>query len=93
MWIALTRNLEHGGTHRPDQRFTREQAIRFYTINCAKLNFEENKKGSLERGKYADLIMVDRDISRCGVDELRATKVLMTMLNGRVIHKRSGAPA
>jgi predicted amidohydrolase YtcJ len=85
MWIALTRQMEHGGVHRPQERLTREQAIRFYTINCAKLNFEEKKKGSLEPGKLADLIMVDRDVSRCGVDELRHTKVLMTIVGGKAV--------
>jgi predicted amidohydrolase YtcJ len=85
MWIALTRQMEHGGVHNPKERLTREQAIRFYTINCARLNFEENEKGSLEPGKLADLIIVDRDISRCAADELRDTEVLTTMVGGRVV--------
>jgi predicted amidohydrolase YtcJ len=85
MWIALTRQTEHGGVHKAEERLTREQAIRFYTINCAKLNFEEKKKGSLEPGKYADLIMVDRDISRCAVDEVRTTRVKLTMVGGKVV--------
>src|SRR6185369_814806 len=75
MWIALTRQTERGGVHNPIQRLTREEAIRFYTINNARLNFEEREKGSLERGKYADLIMIDRNILKCSAGEVRSTKV------------------
>jgi predicted amidohydrolase YtcJ len=85
MWTALTRQTERGGVHNPRERLPREQALRFYTINNARLNFEEREKGSLEAGKYADLIMVDRDVSTCPVDDVRATKVLLTMVGGKVV--------
>ena len=85
MWIALTRQTERGAVMNPRERLTREQAIRFYTINNAKLNFEEDRKGSLETGKYADLIMVDRDVLKCPVNEVRETKVLLTMVGGKVV--------
>jgi predicted amidohydrolase YtcJ len=49
------------------------------------LNFEEEIKGSLETGKYADLIMIDRDITKCPVNEVRGTKVLMTMVGGKIV--------
>jgi len=89
MWIACTRQTERGGVHNPAERLTREQAIQFYTINNAKLNFEENVKGSLQPGKYADLIMVDRDVSRCPVDDVRGVKVLMTMVDGKVVYEHT----
>jgi len=85
MWVALTRQTERGGVHNPRERLTRAQALRFYTINNARLNFEEREKGSLEPGKYADLIMIDRDVSTCPVDDVRTTKVLLTMLGGKVV--------
>ena len=88
MWVALTRQTEGGPVHNAGEGLTREQAIRFYTINNARLNFEESIKGSIERGKYADLIMIDRDVSRCRVEELRDTRVEMTMLGGRVVWRR-----
>jgi predicted amidohydrolase YtcJ len=87
MWVACTRHTERGAVHNPAERLTREQAIRFYTINNAKLNFEENLKGSLQPGKFADLIIVDRDVSRCPVDEIRSTKVLLTMVGGKIVHE------
>jgi predicted amidohydrolase YtcJ len=90
MWIALTRHTERGPIHHPEQKLTREQAIRFYTINCARLNFEENQKGSLEAGKLADFIILDRDISQCANDAVRATKVLATFVDGKEVWR---APA
>jgi predicted amidohydrolase YtcJ len=85
LWITLTRQTERGGVLNPRERLTREQAICFYTINNARLNFEETKKGSLQPGKYADLILVDRDILTCPVDDIRGTKVLLTMVGGKVV--------
>jgi predicted amidohydrolase YtcJ len=85
MWVAETRQMEHGGTHNPSERLTREQVLRFYTINNAKLNFEENKKGSLEPGKLADFIIVDRDVVSCSANELRETKVLQTVVGGKTV--------
>ncbi len=87
MWIALTRQTERDGVQNPRERLTREQAIRLYTINNAQLNFEEHLKGSLQPGKYADLIMIDRDIMKCAVNDIRETKVLLTMTGGKVVWK------
>ena len=85
VWVALTRQTERGGVLNKSQRLTRDQALRLYTINNAFLNFEEQKKGSLERGKYADLIIIDRDILNCPVDDVRQTKVLLTMVGGKIV--------
>jgi predicted amidohydrolase YtcJ len=85
MWTALTRKTEQGDAIYPKEKLTREQAIRLYTINNCFLNFEEKKKGSLEPGKYADLIMVDRNIIKCPVDEVRDTKVLLTIVGGKTV--------
>jgi predicted amidohydrolase YtcJ len=85
IWVAVTRQTERGGIDKPDQRLTREEAIRFYTINNARLNFEETKKGSLEAGKLADLVMIDRDILKCRAEAIRDTKVLLTMVGGKVV--------
>lgn len=88
MWVTLTRRTEQGGVLDPDECLTREEAIRFYTINGARLNFEEGKKGSLEPGKYADLIMVDRDVLECPADDVRGTKVLLTMVDGKIVWEK-----
>lgn len=85
VWIAVTRQTERGSVLNPGERLTREQAIRLYTINNARLNSEEDRKGSLEPGKYADLIIIDRDILKCPANDLPGTKVLLTMVDGKVV--------
>ena len=62
------------------------EALRFYTINNARLHFEEHDKGTIEPGKLADLILVDRDPLTCPEDDLRTTRVLWTMVGGRIVH-------
>jgi predicted amidohydrolase YtcJ len=89
IWITLTRKLERGGTvHQPNEILTREQAIRLYTINNAFLHHEEKEKGSLEVGKLGDLIVVDRDVLACPVDEIKDVKVLATVVGGTVVYEK-----
>jgi|TARA_B110000305_G_scaffold229440_1_gene280441 predicted amidohydrolase YtcJ len=89
MWIALTRQprrMEEGDpTLRPEQRISREQAIRLYTIQNATISFEEKEKGSLEKGKLADFIVLDRDILECSVEEIKEITVKETWLGGKKI--------
>lgn len=86
MWMAVTRATADGSVHNPEQRVTREEALRMWTLNGAYLTFEEDVKGSLEPGKYADFVIVDRDILTCAEDDLRETRVLATMLGGREVY-------
>lgn len=90
MWVAITRHTERGKVDKPEQRLSREQAIRLYTINNAFLNFDERKKGSLEPGKLADLILIDRNVLTCPVDEIKNTKVLLTMVGGKIVWQQDG---
>jgi predicted amidohydrolase YtcJ len=88
MWITLTRQPRWmNEPFHPEQCLDREQAIRLYTINNAYLTFEEKEKGSLEVGKLADLIVLDRDILSCPVDEIRETQVEQTYLGGEMIYE------
>ena len=86
IWVAVTRRFEGGGQLNLDQRLTRQEALQFYTINNARLHFEESDKGSIEPGKLADLILVDRDPLTCPENDLPATKVLWTMVGGKIVH-------
>jgi len=89
MWITLTRQPRWTDQPlHPEQRLSREQAIRLYTINNAYLTFEEKEKGSLEKGKLADLIVLDRDILTCPLDDVRTTQVEQTYLGGKLIYER-----
>jgi predicted amidohydrolase YtcJ len=90
LWVALERQTERGGVIEPDERLTREQAIRLYTINNAYLDHEEKLKGSLEPGKLGDLIVIDRDILKCPVKEVKDIRVLLTVVGGKVVYERKG---
>ena len=84
MWVAITRKAKgYEGRLHPEEALTREQAIRFYTINNAHLLFLEDQVGSLEAGKLADFVVLDRDLLTCPEDDIRDTKVLTTYLNGK----------
>lgn len=87
MWVAMTRKAKgFDGRLHPEEALNREQAIRFYTINNAHLLFLEDEIGSLEPGKLADLIVLDRDILTCPEDEIRDIQVRSTYLNGTLVH-------
>ncbi len=83
---TLTRTARwfEGQLH-PEEALTREQAIRFYTSNNAQVMFLEDQTGTLEKGKLADLIVLDRDLLTCPVEEIRDTKVLATYLGGKPV--------
>ena len=74
----------------PEESLSREQAIRFYTINNAYLIFREKEIGSLEPGKLADFALLDTDLLTCDVEKIRDTKVLATYLNGKRVHNADG---
>ncbi|MGH9308455.1 MAG: amidohydrolase family protein, partial [Vicinamibacterales bacterium] len=89
MWTTLVRRPRGSETPlHPEQTLTREQAIRLYTINNAFLTFEESRKGSLEPGKLADFIVLDRDILTCPVDEVKNITVEATYLGGARVYMR-----
>jgi predicted amidohydrolase YtcJ len=91
MWIAITRRAKsfEGRLH-PQEALTREQAIRFYTRNNAYLLFREKEIGSLEPGKRADFIVLDRDILTCPVDAIRAIRPVATYLGGKRVFSPGG---
>ena len=87
MWITLTRKPRfHDGVLFGEEALTREQALRLYTTNNAYILFLEEHVGSLEPRKYADMIVIDRDILECEVDEIRSTRVLQTYFNGELVY-------
>ncbi len=83
MWIAVTRQARwHDHPIHAEQSLSREQMIRFYTINNAWLMRAEEEVGSLEVGKRADFVVIDRDLLRCTDEEIRETKVIATWIDG-----------
>ena len=67
---------------------TREEALRGMTIWAAKANFEEKEKGSLEKGKFADFVILDSDIMKEVQEKLLSIKVLQTFLNGEKVFEK-----
>jgi predicted amidohydrolase YtcJ len=89
MWVAISRRaMGYEGRLHPEEALTREQAIQFYTINNAKLLFLEDQLGSLEPGKLADFVVLDRDILTCPEEEIREINVLSTYLDGEPVFER-----
>ena len=88
MWITLARQPRwtDKALH-PEQRITREQAIRLYTINNAYVMLQEKEKGSLETGKLADMIVLDRDILTCPVEQVKDIQVEQTYLGGKLVYE------
>ena len=67
---------------------SREDAIRGMTVWAAKANFEENEKGSLEKGKFADFVLLDTDLMKADEKHILNTKVLMTLVNGEKVFEK-----
>lgn len=74
------------GGYQAENRLSRQEAIRGMTIWAARSNFEEGEKGSLEKGKWADFIILDKDLMKAGEDEILGTRVLATYIGGRKVH-------
>ena len=83
--MLSTRQTISDGVYAAEQRISRQEALRLFTINNAYLTFEENVKGSLEPGKLADLVVLSDDIMTCPVDKILDLTVLMTMVNGKIV--------
>ncbi|MBW2938898.1 amidohydrolase [Aureisphaera sp. CAU 1614] len=71
--------------YRKEEGLTREETLKGMTIWAAYSNFEENEKGSIEAGKFADFIVIDKDIMTCPEDEIPNIKVLKTFINGEKV--------
>ena len=74
------------GGFQPDNGLSREEALKGMTIWASYANFEENKKGSIEVGKFADFVILDRDIMTVDIDEVPGIKVLETYLDGEKVY-------
>jgi len=85
---SVSRRMRNGEAFYPEQRMTRLEALRSYTISNAWAAFEEEIKGSIEAGKLADLVVLSRDILTVPEEELPGARVELTVLGGRVAYER-----
>jgi hypothetical protein len=89
IYAAVSRKSYLGQAIGCEQSISVMDALRLYTINAAYASFEENIKGSIEPGKLADMAVLDRDILKIPKDEIKETQVEMTLVGGKIIHRRS----
>lgn len=90
-YAAVSRKDQQGNPVQgflPEEALTREQALRGMTIWAAYAAFEENVKGSLEAGKFADFVILDKDLMKAEDKELYKIKVLATYLNGENVFRK-----
>jgi predicted amidohydrolase YtcJ len=90
IYSAVTRRHQDGTPaegYFPEQRMTREEALKGFTIWAAYAGFTEDWLGSLEPGKRADLIVLDRDIMKVEVEKIPDTKVLLTVFDGEIVYE------
>ena len=88
-YASVSRKLKDGSRFFPDQRMSREEALKSYTINNAFAAFEEKLKGSLEAGKLADITVLSKDILTIPEDEIPATDIVYTIVGGKVNFDRT----
>jgi hypothetical protein len=86
-YSAVTRKSKDGKVFYPDQRMSREEALRSYTRNNAFAAFEDKLKGTLETGKLADITVLSKDIMTVPDDEILSADVLYTIVGGKVMYE------
>jgi predicted amidohydrolase YtcJ len=86
-YAAVTRRLSNGRVFYEDQKMSRMEALRSYTIQNAFAAFEEDLKGTLSVGKLADITVLTRDITRVPEEEIKQAKVAYTIIGGQVAYK------
>jgi predicted amidohydrolase YtcJ len=87
-YATVTRRMKNGDTFFPDQKMSREEALRSYTLNGAYAAFEEKIKGSLTPGKLADITVLSKDILTIPDEEILTTKAVYTIVGGKVAYQR-----
>jgi predicted amidohydrolase YtcJ len=88
---SVTRTLPNGARFFPEQKMTRKEALRSYTLDAAYAAFAEKDRGSLAPGKLADIVVLSRDILDCPEPDILRTQVVYTIIGGRVAFSGRGA--
>ena len=87
-YASVSRKMANGERFYPEQRMTREEALRSYTLDAAYAAFEENEKGSFEVGKLADVVVLSKDLLSVAEEEIPSIEVLYTIVGGVVVYER-----
>jgi predicted amidohydrolase YtcJ len=89
MFAAITRETESGQVIGPEQKVSREAALRMMTIDAAYLSFDETRKGSIEVGKLGDLAILSADLMICEPDRIKQIRAVATVVGGKLVHESS----
>src|SRR5215813_102454 len=93
IYAAITRQDPEGnppGGWYPEQRLTLHEALKGYTVEGAYAEFEEKDKGSIEKGKLADLTVIAEDITKLSAKEILSIRVLKTFIAGKMVYEETG---
>jgi hypothetical protein len=83
----ITRGTISDGVFGTDQKISREEALRLVTHNHWYLTFEENVKGTIEKGRYADLVVLQENPMTVPAERIPEIKILVTMVSGKVVYQ------
>ena len=87
-YATVSRKTKDGRVFYPDQRMSRMEALKSYTLNGAYAAFEESSRGSLKVGKLADMAVLSKDITTIAEDQIPTVQVTYTIVGGKVLYKR-----
>lgn len=86
-YASVTRKTNDGNYFYPEQKMTRLEALKSYTVNGAIASFQENLLGTITKGKYADIVVLSNDLLNCADEEILSTRILYTIIDGKVYYK------
>ncbi len=86
MYVAISRKTESGRIHGPEEKVSRQEALKMVTIDAAYMTFDENKTGSIEVGKYGDLAILADDFLVCSEEQVKTMKVAATVVGGKIVY-------
>jgi predicted amidohydrolase YtcJ len=87
-YATVSRKTKDGKVFFPDQRMSRMEALKSYTLNAAYAAFEESSRGSLKVGKLADMTVLSKDITSIPEDEIPTAHVSYTIVGGKVVYTK-----
>lgn len=91
IYAAVTRRTldgKHPDGWVPEQKITVDEAVRAYTLGSAYAEFQDTVKGTISAGKYADIVMLDKNIFEMNPNDIPTTKVVLTILDGKIVYQR-----
>jgi len=91
LYAAVTREFPEGGPSGgwfPEEKISLQKAIEYYTLGSAYAEFQEDKKGSIKKGKLADLVVLNKNLFEIPPKEILNAKVDMTILGGKIVFER-----